>query len=137
MAKSSLYDEIYDITSQQRIDKWHAYLKQEHDLGKDWDLNYGINYTTSRDKSSQESNNKSSYGNTIQNEDQMCFYIGASKSFGQNSRWKHRSWKNITTPQSGMSGTSSLHSPSPIFQKLDTSSNSTWIATETTLPIGR
>lgn len=83
MAKSSLYDEIYDITSQQRIDKWHAYLKQEHDLGKDWDLNYGINYTTSRDKSSQENNNKSSYGNTIQNEDQMCFYIGASKSFGQ------------------------------------------------------
>ena len=41
----------------------------------------------------------------------------------KNSRWKHRSWKNITTPQSGMSGTSSLHSPSPIFQKLDTSSN--------------
>ena len=81
--KSSLYDEIYDITSQQRIDKWHAYLKQEHDLGKDWGLNYGINYTTSRDKSSQENNNKSSDGNTIQNEDQMNFYIGASKSFGQ------------------------------------------------------
>ncbi len=81
--KSSLYDEIYDITSQQRIDKWHAYLKQEHDLGKDWGLNYGINYTTSRDKSSQENNNKSSDGNTIQNEDQMSFYIGASKSFGQ------------------------------------------------------
>lgn len=66
MAKSSLYDEIYDITSQQRIDKWHVYLKQEHDLGKDWGLNYGINYTTSRDKSSQENNNKSSDGNTIQ-----------------------------------------------------------------------
>ena len=81
--KSSLYDEIYDITSQQRIDKWRAYLKQEHDLGKDWGLNYGINYTTSRDKSSQENNNKFSAGNTIQTEDQICFYIGASKSFGQ------------------------------------------------------
>ena len=31
----------------------------------------------------QENNNKSSDGNTIQNEDQMSFYVGASKSFGQ------------------------------------------------------
>ena len=35
---SSLYDEELDIASHQRINKWHAYLKQEHDLGKDWGL---------------------------------------------------------------------------------------------------
>ncbi len=80
---SSLYDEEFDIASQQRINKWHAYLKQEHDLGKDWGLNYGINYTTSRDKSSQDNNDKTSDGITIQTEDQVSFYIGASKSFGQ------------------------------------------------------
>ncbi len=80
---SSLYDEEFDIASQQRINKWHAYLKQEHDLGKDWGLNYGINYTTSRDKSSQDNNDKTSDGITTQTEDQVSFYIGASKSFGQ------------------------------------------------------
>jgi len=85
------------IASKQRINKWHAYLKQEHDLGKDWGLNYGINYTTSRDKSSQDNNDKisgrndyasttndmSSDDNPTQTEDQVSFYIGASKSFGQ------------------------------------------------------
>lgn len=94
---SSLYDEELDIASKQRINKWHAYLKQEHDLGKDWGLNYGINYTTSRDKSSQENNDNISSrnnnastnidnaydGNPTQTEDQVSFYIGASKSFGQ------------------------------------------------------
>lgn len=73
----------YDIASHQRINKWHAYLKQEHDLGKDWGLNYGANFTTSRDKSWQENNNQSSDGNSIQTEDQVGFYIGASKNFGE------------------------------------------------------
>ncbi len=81
--KSNLYDEVLDIASHQRINKWHTYLKQEHDLGKDWGLNYGVNYTTSRDKSSQENNDKSSDGDATQTEDQVSFYIGASKSFGQ------------------------------------------------------
>lgn len=100
--KSSLFNEgiSYDIASKQHINKWDVYLKQEHDLGNDWGLNYGANYTTSRDKSSQESTNSHAYSpsgslekddglitkeisSINQTEDQVSFYIGASKSFGQ------------------------------------------------------
>ena len=75
---SSLFDtdENYDITSKQNINKWKVFLKQEHDLGSNWGLNYGANYTTTRDKSSQE--------NTITNqtEDEVSFYMGATKNLG-------------------------------------------------------
>lgn len=100
--KSSLFNEgiSYDIASKQHINKWDVYLKQEHDLGNDWGLNYGANYTTSRDKSSQESTSSHAYSPSgslekddglitkevssfNQTEDQVSFYIGASKSFGQ------------------------------------------------------
>lgn len=79
--KSGLFKDVYDIASKQRIDKWNVYLKQEHALGKNWRLNYGANFTTSRDESSQVGNgsNKSS----AQTEDQVGFYVGASTSFGR------------------------------------------------------
>ena len=75
---SSLFgsNETYDIASQQHINKWNIFLKQEHNLGNNWGLNYGVNYTTSRDKSSQEDNY------TTQTEDEVSFYIGATKNFG-------------------------------------------------------
>ena len=98
---SSLFDSdmSYDIASRQNINKWNVYLKQEHDLGNNWGLNYGANYTTSRDKSSQQFLNsqgigsstdainngmdsKPSNSNTHQTEDEVNFYIGATKNFG-------------------------------------------------------
>ena len=99
---SSLFDSdmSYDIASRQNINKWNVYLKQEHDLGNNWGLNYGANYTTSRDKSSQDFLNSQGIGssptatisngteanqsssNTNQTEDEVNFYIGATKNFG-------------------------------------------------------
>lgn len=38
---------------EQRINKWRAYLTQEHRLKNDWGLNYGVNYTTAVDNSFQ------------------------------------------------------------------------------------
>ena len=86
--KSSFFNEgiSYDISSKQHINKWNVYLKQKHDLGNDWGLNYGANYTTSRDKSSQEfldgEGSDTSDSNVNQSENQVSFYVGASKSFG-------------------------------------------------------
>lgn len=86
--KSSFFNEgiSYDISSKQHINKWNVYLKQKHDLGNDWGLNYGANYTTSRDKSSQEfldgEGSDTSDSNANQSENQVSFYVGASKSFG-------------------------------------------------------
>jgi len=38
---------------EQRINKWRAYLTQEHTLKNGWGLNYGANYTTAVDNSFQ------------------------------------------------------------------------------------
>lgn len=38
---------------EQRINKWRAYLTQEHKLKNNWGLNYGVNYTTAVDNSYQ------------------------------------------------------------------------------------
>ena len=73
----------YDITSNQRINKWKVFAKQEHDLGKNWSLNYGADYTTSRDHSWQDFvTNGADHSKSAQTEDQASVYIGASKSFG-------------------------------------------------------
>lgn len=79
--KSGLFKDVYDIASKQRIDKWNVYLKQEHDLGKNWKLNYGANFTTTRDKSSQEGSGSNK--NSAQTEDQVGVYVGTSTSFGR------------------------------------------------------
>ena len=81
--KSGLVKDVYDIASKQRIDKWNVYLKQEHSLGKGWRLNYGANFTTSRDKSSQDGVGSGSGNDSAQTEDQVGFYVGASTSFGR------------------------------------------------------
>ncbi len=79
--KSGLVEGVCDIASKQRIDKWNVYLKQEHDLGKNWKLNYGANFTTTRDKSSQEGSGSNK--NSAQTEDQVGVYVGTSTSFGR------------------------------------------------------
>ena len=84
ISQSNTSDFNYDVTSNQRINKLKVFVKQEHDLGNDWGLNYGANYTTTRDHSSQtfvsDNNNQS---NSAQTEDQASVYVGASKDFGE------------------------------------------------------
>lgn len=86
---SSLIAENYDIASNQRIDKWYGYVKQEYDLGNNWGLNYGANFTTSRDKSSQdfvkgqEDTSEENNNGTTQTEDQVSIHVGTSKNFGK------------------------------------------------------
>lgn len=47
-------DELGFLTQEcQRINRWKAFLAQEHDLGKNRTLNYGIIYTASTDNSRQ------------------------------------------------------------------------------------
>ena len=93
--KSNTFHYDIDIASDQRINKWNFFVKQKHDLGKNWGLNYGATYTTSRDNSSQDyytahstetpsSDGTPSEGkNSIQTEDQVSFYVGACKTFGR------------------------------------------------------
>ena len=72
--------------SRQHIDKWKAFIGQEHQLKQGWNLNYGIIYNHSRDHSYQR------YANTDEksllpfdserNEQTLNLYAGFSKSFG-------------------------------------------------------
>ncbi len=66
----------------QDINRYHAYIDQEHQLGK-WQLNYGVEYQHSEDHSSQH------YGvlsenpdfDDILNEDVASIYVGTQRSF--------------------------------------------------------
>lgn len=84
ISQNNTSDFNYDVTSNQRINKLKVFVKQEHDLGNDWGLNYGANYTTTRDHSSQTfvSGNQNQ-SNSVQTEDQASVYVGASKDFGE------------------------------------------------------
>lgn len=74
----------------QRINRWKAYLSQEHQLGKGWGMNYGAVYTTSIDNSYQFYHDPSTGelltgSNNLQSrrrEETLNFYVGANKSFG-------------------------------------------------------
>ena len=89
----------------QRINRWKAFLAQEHNLNNGWALNYGIVYTTSIDNSYQyyydpetgeqlkndETMSSAEAGNTSANfsnmksrrrEETLNIYAGFSKSFG-------------------------------------------------------
>ncbi len=67
----------------QNINRWHAYLDQEHKVGK-WTLGYGIDYQHAKDKSCQSYKYpmQPGFDNTL-HEDVASLYIGTQASF----RW--------------------------------------------------
>lgn len=75
-------DYMLGSENRQDINRYHAYIDQQHQLGK-WQLNYGAEYQHSEDHSSQH------YGvsfenpdfDDIQNEDVASFYVGTQRSF--------------------------------------------------------
>lgn len=89
---STMGEETMDFLSRdnQQINQWRFYAGQEHTLGKDWGLNYGVAYTTALDNSYQmyyepetevllpDNNMKSR-----RREQTLNFYAGLSKSFGK------------------------------------------------------
>lgn len=66
----------------QEINRWHAYLDQEHGLGA-WQLNYGVEYQRACDRSSQtaypDGGLEGFSGSTA--EDVVDGYVGAQRSF--------------------------------------------------------
>ena len=72
--------------SRQHIDKWKAFIGQEHQLKQGWSLNYGIIYNHSRDHSYQRYANTSEQSllpfDSERNEQTLNLYAGFSKSFG-------------------------------------------------------
>lgn len=89
---SELHDQVLDFRSEdcQRINRWKAYLSQEHQLGKGWGVNYGVIYTTSIDNSYQyyydSSTGEMLDGNnnlkSRRKEQTLNLYVGANKSLG-------------------------------------------------------
>lgn len=89
---SRMGEETLDFLSRdnQRINQWRFYAGQEHALGNEWGLNYGMAYTTALDNSYQmyyepeteallpDNNMKSR-----RREQTLNIYAGLSKSFGQ------------------------------------------------------
>lgn len=92
LLNSRLGEETLNFLSRdnQRINQWRFYAGQEHTLGKDWGLNYGIAYTTALDNSYQKyfdpetdallpDNNMKSR----RREQTLNAYAGLNKSFGE------------------------------------------------------
>lgn len=74
-------DYLLGSESRQEINRWHAYIDQQHQLGK-WQLNYGAEYQRSKDHSSQHyalSDNPDF--DDILHEDVVSLYIGTQCSF--------------------------------------------------------
>lgn len=74
----------------QRINRWRAYLAQEHTLANGWGLNYGATATTSLDNSRQTylptaGNTATTPGDAYsrQREATLNLYAGTTKSFGE------------------------------------------------------
>ncbi len=68
-------------TNRQRINRYHAYVDQEHDI-KGWQLGYGVEYQHSDDRSSQLYERPQSDGfNGVQKEDVADFYVSLQHSF--------------------------------------------------------
>ena len=89
---STLGNETMNFLSRdnQRINQWRFYAGQEHTLGKDWGLNYGMAYTTALDHSFQRYYEPGTEtllpDNNMQSrrrEQTLNFYAGLSKNFGQ------------------------------------------------------
>ena len=83
-SQSLFKDSDYLLGSENRqdINRWHAYVDQQHQFGK-WQLNYGAEYQHSMDHSSQH---YGAYGNNPDfddnlSEDVASFYAGTQQSF--------------------------------------------------------
>jgi hypothetical protein len=80
----------YSVDNNQKVNRWKFFLSQEHNLGKEWNLNYGITYTTSINNCSQyyvdatsTTSEKPSNSYTHQSENDVNLYVGFDKSFGK------------------------------------------------------
>lgn len=77
-------DYLLGSENRQKINRWHAYIDQQHQLGN-WQLNYGAEYQHSNDRSSQHYGIVDTADNTdfddILNEDVASFYVGTQRSF--------------------------------------------------------
>jgi len=80
----------YEIVNDQKIDRWKAYISEEHNLGKGWTANYGATVTTTKDNSYQtyklidsQSDAAPSDTHTDKRETIVNVYGGASKAFGE------------------------------------------------------
>ncbi len=72
---------LFGSLNKQSINRWHLYADQQHQLGK-WQLNYGIEYQRSDDKSSQENHPDDKGGFSAKSsEDVAEAYIGFQHSF--------------------------------------------------------
>lgn len=75
-------DYLLGSENRQCINRWHAYIDQQHQFGK-WQLNYGAEYQHSEDHSSQhygESADKPDFDDVLR-EDVADFYVGTQRSF--------------------------------------------------------
>ncbi len=73
---------LLGVSNKQIINRWHAYLDQQHTLGR-WQLNYGLEYLHSDDSSSQftEHSVLSEGFRGTTSEDVADVYIGLQRSF--------------------------------------------------------
>ena len=74
-------DYLLGSENRQDINRWHAYIDQQHQFGK-WQLNYGAEYQRSKDHSSQHYalSDNSDFDDTL-NEDVASLYVGTQCSF--------------------------------------------------------
>ena len=77
-------DYLLGSENRQKINRWHAYIDQQHQLGN-WQLNYGAEYQHSTDRSSQhygivDMADNTDFDDTL-NEDVASFYVGTQRSF--------------------------------------------------------
>lgn len=82
-SQSLFKDSDYLLGSENRqdINRWHAYIDQQHQLGQ-WQLNYGAEYQHSKDHSSQHyAMSDNTDFDDILNEDVASFYAGTERSF--------------------------------------------------------
>jgi hypothetical protein len=78
----------YAVDNAQRVNRWKAFLAQEHTLGHGWGINYGAIYTTSINHSrqlytsvAQTTGTEPESSTTRQREDVVNVYGGFSKAF--------------------------------------------------------
>lgn len=92
LLNSTLANETMNFLSRdkQQINLWRFYAGQEHKLGKDWGLNYGLAYTTTLDNSNQmyfdPGTNTLLPDNNMESrrrEQTLNFYAGLNKNFGE------------------------------------------------------
>lgn len=78
----------YTVDNDQRINRWKAFVAQEHELNRGWGINYGAIYTTSMNNSRQiytnvrQTTGDNPESSTVsQREDVLNLYGGFTKSF--------------------------------------------------------